>query len=124
MRGAAVIFERHGRVLLLRRSPRLAWMPNHWDLPGGHVEPGETAAQAAAREAFEETGLVVHGLRTFARARYQNYVTHVFCAMQWTGRVRLSPEHTQFAWLPPARWADVDLIPPQADVLARFFSRS
>src|SRR6266496_6623167 len=41
-------------VLVRRRNP-----PPGWALPGGFVDPGESVAQAACREAKEETGLDV-----------------------------------------------------------------
>lgn len=48
---ATVICEQDRHILLVRK-PRC-----RWTLPGGTVEPGETRAQAAARELDEETGL-------------------------------------------------------------------
>lgn len=35
---------------------------SRWITPGGGVDPGETHEQAATRELFEETGLVVDGV--------------------------------------------------------------
>jgi len=48
--------DRPGRpiVLIARRNP-----PPGWAIPGGFVDVGESAEQAAVREAAEETGLSV-----------------------------------------------------------------
>ena len=46
----------NGRAFVIRRSPDRRLFPGCWDLPGGHVEPGETSLQALARELEEETG--------------------------------------------------------------------
>ncbi|MGU3411374.1 NUDIX hydrolase [Microbacterium sp. M1A1_1b] len=54
MRVSALLLLREGRVLMVRARGRDVLY-----LPGGKVEPGETAVQAAIREAHEETGLVV-----------------------------------------------------------------
>lgn len=53
----AVVRDAEGRLLLIRRGHPPA--EGMWSLPGGRIEPGETAAEAAAREVLEETGLEV-----------------------------------------------------------------
>jgi ADP-ribose pyrophosphatase YjhB (NUDIX family) len=45
------------RVLLCHRSPGRRWYPDVWDLPGGHVEAGESPARAPVREVHEELGV-------------------------------------------------------------------
>ncbi|MBW2493240.1 MAG: NUDIX domain-containing protein [Deltaproteobacteria bacterium] len=44
----------NGEILLIQRADNA-----HWGLPGGHVEPGESVAQAVAREVLEETGFAI-----------------------------------------------------------------
>jgi 8-oxo-dGTP diphosphatase len=52
---ASIAVLRGDAVLLVERSkPPRAGL---WSLPGGHIEPGETAAAAALRELAEETGV-------------------------------------------------------------------
>lgn len=52
----AAVIERAGRILICRRTDKQAH-PLKWEFPGGKVEPGETPAQALARELEEELGI-------------------------------------------------------------------
>jgi mutator protein MutT len=56
-RCAGAILVRNGTVLLCHRSPDRDWFPNVWDIPGGHVEEGETSAATVVRELNEELGI-------------------------------------------------------------------
>lgn len=51
-----VVCLKNDHVLLIRRGkpPR----QGEWSLPGGRIEPGERAVDAALRELLEETGVV------------------------------------------------------------------
>ncbi len=48
-----------GRVLLFHGVDPANPADEYWVTPGGGIDPGESPAQAAARELFEETGLRV-----------------------------------------------------------------
>jgi RimJ/RimL family protein N-acetyltransferase len=52
----AFVRDGHNRVYAHRRTNDRRVLPGIWDVVGGHVEPGETAEQALAREIEEETG--------------------------------------------------------------------
>ncbi len=53
----AVVRDDRGRLLLVRRAHEPG--AGLWSIPGGRVEPGETAQQAIVREVEEETHLRV-----------------------------------------------------------------
>ncbi|MCW2607943.1 MAG: hydrolase [Frankiales bacterium] len=53
-----LLLDAEERVLLFRgQDPREPERGTWWLTPGGGLDPGESAAQGAARELFEETGL-------------------------------------------------------------------
>jgi len=68
-----VVHDRAGRVLLeLRKDFR------KWGLPGGHQEVGDSSAETAMREVFEETGLRITRPQVFGIASDPRHETMRF----------------------------------------------
>ncbi len=100
---------RDGAVLLGRRAAARTSFPSVWDVPGGHVEPGETLRAAARREAREELGVDVEvggpiGRITSAALGVE---MTVFRIEKWRGTVvNAAPrEHDELGWFRRGGWA-------------------
>ncbi|MFO1094849.1 MAG: NUDIX domain-containing protein [Planctomycetaceae bacterium] len=46
--------------------------PTRWDLPKGHLDPGETELQCALRELWEETGIPADAIEIDPQFRFEH----------------------------------------------------
>jgi 8-oxo-dGTP pyrophosphatase MutT (NUDIX family) len=110
-----------GAVLLLKRASNSVSRPNCWDLPGGNSEwpvaqdfTRGLHLQDLVREIQEETGLVVSPDNVFQRdliffdTTFEPQKQMFTILVGWkhslngdTPPVRVSEEHTEFAWVNP-----------------------
>jgi len=109
-----------GRVLLTERKAGKD-AAGFWELPGGQVEPGESAAQAAARELVEEVGV-----RALELAPWRVYEhdfpakrvrLHWFHVRRWSGEPS-GREGQRVAWVDPAHPTVGPLLPSNELALA------
>jgi ADP-ribose pyrophosphatase YjhB (NUDIX family) len=83
--GVSVLVERAGQVLLVQRAIEPG--KGKWGLPAGFVEWDEVPKDAAARECFEETGLVVADLEFLEASHYRQDFRGPGINLAYSGRV-------------------------------------
>ncbi|WP_106128697.1 NUDIX domain-containing protein [Pseudosporangium ferrugineum] len=93
-RRAAAIIVRDGRVLMVHERSRRDEGREWWTLPGGGIDPGETAEDAVRREVLEEVGLVVKEARYLQDLPYPSGMTSVFACTVADGEPVLGPHVT------------------------------
>ncbi|HVX55510.1 NUDIX domain-containing protein [Nocardioides sp.] len=99
-----------GTEVLLQRRGDVPFMAGHWGAgAAGHVERGETAFDAATREAVEEIGVTDVDLtfltsmqRTAGGEPIDERVDFFFTARAWSGEPRImeSAKATDLGWFP------------------------
>jgi 8-oxo-dGTP diphosphatase len=103
---AAAVIVRDGRVLMVHERSRRATGGEWWTLPGGGIEPDESAEQAVRREVLEETGLIVLDARPLLEMPYPSGMTAVFSVTVADGEASLGadagdgPEPIGLDWVP------------------------
>ncbi|AUT00608.1 NUDIX hydrolase [Nostoc sp. CENA543] len=78
---AIAILYRDNKFLMQLRDdiPNIPY-PGHWALFGGHIEPGETPAEAVQREILEEIAYKLPSFSEFGCYPSETVVRHVFHA--------------------------------------------
>ncbi len=118
---AALLVDSGGRALLVRKRGTTKFMQ-----PGGKPEPGETDAEALARELHEELGLVVDpreltpvGRFRVAAANESDTIldARVFDAPVVVAGVHAAAEIEELIWIDPAHPGPLDLAPLSAEEL-------
>jgi 8-oxo-dGTP diphosphatase len=111
----AVVRDADGRLLLVRRGRPPA--QGSWTLPGGRVEPGESAAEAAVREVREETGLDVEVGELLATLPVLGYLVHDFTATVIGGSLCAGDDADDVGWFDVDELAALELSPGLLDAL-------
>src|SRR5258708_2124357 len=129
--GVGVLVMREGKVLLIQRGRD----PGRglWALPGGMVDLGETARQAAAREGLEETGLVVEVGEPYwvadalirddaGRLKYHNVILD-FLAAADAGEPRCADDAMDVRWVGPDDVEGLPVTGSMYPLLEKLFDR-
>jgi 8-oxo-dGTP diphosphatase len=107
---AVAVVVHDGKVLVGLRAGDAAEEPGRAEFPGGKIEPHESAAEAAARECMEETGVAVRMLDRLPAVAVPQSQPARTIFFHWA-----APIDTAARPRPPFEWV------PIADLSARRF---
>lgn len=129
--GVGVIITREDKVLLVQRGREPG--AGTWAFPGGRLELGETLAEAAAREAREETGLEIEPGEVAAVAEFidrdeegnvrWHYVIVDLLAIPVGGTLRPGDDSLDVRWAGLDEAEALRLAPRMARVLHKVLER-
>ena len=114
------IIRHDGRLIIIQRAKTVP-VPLAWCFPGGHIEEGETQAEALVREMREEIDVDVEPGEFLVTQTKHNgqLVLHCWSATIVSGRPTPNPhEVADLRWMTPAEIRDHDgILPGTTEIL-------
>jgi nucleoside triphosphatase len=124
-----LIFNPAGEILLVQSHK---WK-GKYVLPGGHIELGERAVDAARREAKEETGLDVYDIQFLGWQEFiydqdfwkpRHFIFLDFTCRTDSTDVRLNDEAQAYCWVKPEKSLDLTIDPYTAVSIRQYLKRA
>lgn len=119
---AVVEYENH---FLVGKRPEGVPLAGLWEFPGGKMEPGEAADEAAARECLEETGIAVETigqlpdqLESYSHGTVRLFFVHCL------PKQPIPPPRPPYRWVPRAQLAELPFPSGNRRVIDLLLSRS
>ena len=109
---AGALYDAQGRVLIAERPPG-KHQSGRWEFPGGKIEPGESEAQALARELREELGIEVRAAHPELTLKHDYAEKRVQVSMWIVDRYAGEPrglDGQRLKWVVPAQLQDEDVL--------------
>lgn len=119
---AIAVVQKNDRFLIGQRPAGVA-LAGLWEFPGGKLEPGESPEEAAARECWEETGLVARARFHYPRQEHDYAHAKVrlhFIACELVDQA--AEPHAPFRWVPRAELANYEFPAGNRKLLAQLLS--
>jgi len=122
-----IIHRGDGKILVLKRNNRDDHKPGIWETVGGGMDQKETPQKELVREILEETGLTIEvetpfNVFTFIRDTGEFKVGITFLCKYIDGEVVLSDEHSEYRWIDPKEFSQLESIPSLYEEIARYAS--
>lgn len=119
------VLYRGGKVLVLKTA-----RSGRWELPGGRINFGESAAKAFRREIKEELGLRNVRLGRFINIwsfiSLRNGINHHFIILDFEiftneNKIKLSKEHTECKWIKASDLKRINMREGHKESLRKYF---
>ena len=129
----AVVQRKDGKILVVKRSPKLRLYPGQWNGIGGFLDDHKSVEQKVKEELREELGIAASAIRSFRHGaifdaddtRYRKtFVVHpVLVELRRPISVRLDWEASAYRWVAVDEVRTLDLVPSFPQVLDRLFGK-
>ncbi len=120
-----IIRRKDGKILVLKRSDKDDHKPGVWETVGGGMDKEESPQEALLREISEETGLIANvsspfNVFTFKKDTGEFKVGITFLCEYLSGEVMLSDEHSEYRFIEPKEFSDMESVPSLHEEIARY----